>query len=58
MVFHDSRLVIYGSGLVYIQAERRWREVTRLEYPNRFSLDLYLGPTIPLGLAGRRPALA
>ena len=26
--------------------------------PKRYLLDLYLGPTIPLGLAGRRPVLA
>ena len=26
--------------------------------PKRYSLHLYLGPTIPLGLAGRWPALA
>ena len=29
-----------------------------LRTPKRYSLHLYLGPTIPLGLAGRRPALA
>ena len=31
---------------------RRW------EHLKRYPLDLYLGPTIPLGLTGRRPALA
>ena len=46
----------YGSMLVYIWAERRKREVRRKEHPKTFPLDLYLGPTIPLGLAGRRPA--
>ena len=29
-----------------------------LRTPKRYSLHPYLGPTIPLGLAGRRPALA
>ena len=29
-----------------------------LRTPKMFSLHLYLGPTIPLGLASRRPALA
>ena len=29
-----------------------------LRTPKRYSLHLYLGPRIPLGLAGRRPALA
>ena len=34
------------------------RKVRHWEHPIRYPLDLYLGPTIPLGLTGRRPALA
>ena len=37
-------------------APQAWSETFRT--PKRYSLYLYLGPTIPLGLAGRRPALA
>ena len=61
VIFYDLswfQVVFYGSRLVYFRAERRRREVRRWEHPKSFSLDLYLGPTIPLGLAGRRPALA
>ena len=59
VVFVWFQLGFYGCyWLVYIWAERQRREVRRWEHPKRYSLHLYLGPTIPLGLAGRRPALA
>ena len=56
--FHDFRLFFYSSRLVYIQAERRRQEARCWEQPKKYPLDLYLGPTIPLGPSGRRPALA
>ena len=56
--FHDARwicIVINGPRLDYFGAERHRPEVRK---PKRYSLHPYPGPTIPLGLAGRRPALA
>ena len=50
--FHDLRwffIAFNGSRLVYIRAELS--EVRRWEHPKRYSLDLYLSPKIPLGLA-------
>ena len=35
-----------------IRAERQRCEVRRWEHPKKYPLNLYLGPTIPLGLAG------
>ena len=55
--FHDARwicIVMNGPRLVYFRAERS----VMLRTPKSYSLYPYLGPTIPLGLAGRRPALA
>ena len=48
IVFQGKFMVFQGSFIVF-----GW-----LRTPKRYSLHLYLGPTIPLGLAGRRPALA
>ena len=47
-------IVINGPRLV--KSELSASETLRT--PKRYSLHLYLGPTIPLGLAGRRPAFA
>ena len=67
MIIYGSRLISWfqvvflvfrGSRLVFIRADRRRCEVRRWEHPKRYPLDLYFFPTIPLGLAGRRPALA
>ena len=55
--FHDARwicIVMNGPRLVYFRAERS----VMLRTPKSYTLYPYLGPTIPLGLAGRRPALA
>ena len=48
--FQVDFTVINGSRLVQIRAERWRREVRRWEHLKRYPLDLFLGPTIPLGL--------
>ena len=58
MVFQGSRFVFHGSKWVFIVFQgfrlvfrgSRWET---LRTPKRYSPHLYLGPTIPLGLAGR-----
>ena len=52
--FHGSRWVLWFFKVPGWPAARN--ETVRTS--KRYSLHLYLVPTIPLGLAGRRPALA
>ena len=56
--FCDFRLVCYGSRLVFIVFQCSRLAFHGWKHPKRYPLDLYLEPTISLGLAGRRPALA
>ena len=55
MVFHGSRLVFRSSRSVFmVFMVPCWFFIFHVEN----TLKLYSGPTILLGLAGRRPALA
>ena len=47
---YKCRLGFQNFLLVSIWAERRRRKVRRWEHPKRYPLDLYLDPTILLGL--------
>ena len=69
MVFHGFWLfsMVFQGGFMgfawfpWIFKVVSWFSQARSEMlrtPKRYSLHLHLGPTIPLGLAGRRPALA
>ena len=55
--FHDSKWIFVVPGWFKYELSAAARSET-LRTPKRYSLHLYFGPTIPLGLAGRRPALA
>ena len=58
IVFLGSRLIFHGSRSICIVFQASGLVFMAKNTPKRYPLDLYLGPTIPLGLAGSRPALA
>ena len=62
IVIHGSRLVFHDVSFFMVFMVPGWfisrREVRRREHPERYPLDLYLGPRILLGLAVHRPILA
>ena len=65
-VNHGSRSVFIVTGRFFIVSggfsgffmAPGQAQSEMLRTPKRYSLHLYFGPTIPLGLAGRRPASA
>ena len=62
MVFQGSTSILSVPGRFFMFFSRfqvgfSWFQVGFPGF-SRFQFDLYLGPTFPLGLASRRPALA